>query len=107
MQPESFGVGKLWMWFDTPLQDQDKISEIYQEIRFFVSFLSTLFLFCPIFTTIIVITDRYSKIETLRMTYNWHWVSSVGINFKINIFGTFPVKSANVNRKNTIPQQIF
>ena len=44
---------------------------------------------------------RYSmKFETLLMAYNWHWVSSMDTNVKINIFGTYPVTSANVNRKN-------
>ncbi len=30
-QPESFGVGKLWMWFETPLQAEDHVTDIYQE----------------------------------------------------------------------------
>ena len=34
---------------------------------------------------------RFSKLETLLMAHNWHRVSSMGTNVKINIFGTHPV----------------
>ena len=33
------------------------------------------------------------------MAHNWHWVSSMGTNVKINIFGARHVTSANVNKK--------
>ena len=42
---------------------------------------------------------RYSKLEPLLMAHNCHWVSSLGTNVKINIFGTYPVTSGNVKRK--------
>ena len=42
---------------------------------------------------------RYSKFETLLTAHNWHWVSSMGTNVKINIFETYPVTSANVDEK--------
>ena len=42
---------------------------------------------------------RYSKFETLLMAHNWHWVSSMGTNIKLNIFGTLPLTIANVNER--------
>ena len=48
---------------------------------------------------------RYSKIETLLMAHNWHWVSSIGTNVKNNIF--YPMTSANFNRKKNYSQHCF
>ena len=49
---------------------------------------------------------RYSKIKTLLMAHNWHLGASMSTNVKITIFGTYPVKSANVNR-NKYSKHIF
>ena len=45
--------------------------------------------------TLIKVYFRYSKIEPLLIAHNWHWVSSMGTNVKINIFETHPLTSEN------------
>ena len=79
---------------------------------------SLLFVLCPGLTPLVLLgygtgykeiwniikrDFRYSKFETLLLAHNWHWVSRMGTNVKINILVTHPVSSANVNRKNVFP----